>query len=68
MKHPVYFSDCSLKGKFPDKHLVLNFILRQHSKRDQDPDGNGQVQPAAILSQIGRRQVNRDPVLWKGKA
>ena len=64
----IYFPDCSLKGKFPDKHLILNFILRQHSEGSQNPDGNRQVQSAAVLPQIGRRQVDRNPVLWKRKA
>jgi len=47
--------------------VILEAVALDLRARHQDPEGNGEVEPGAVLPHVGRGQVDRDPLERKGE-
>src|SRR3990172_3004200 len=49
------------QGQFPDHFVLAEMDRRDLAGSGQDADGNGEVEAAAVLGQVSRRQIDSDP-------
>ncbi len=53
--------DLAVERELAQGHKALHLLGRQHAHRQQEADRDRQVEVAAFLEQVGRRQVHGDP-------
>ncbi len=64
-KRAVHRFDAAVQGQFPQNQAGGDRFCRNQPGRGQNADGNGQVKSGAFLLDAGRRQIHRNPVVWK---
>ena len=54
-------TDAAVQRQLAQHQVLLHRVDRQHAHDDQHAQGDGQIEVAALLGEIGRRQVDDDP-------
>jgi hypothetical protein len=62
-EHTAHTADTAVEGQLADEHHPARALLIDALARDEHTDGDRQVEGAAGLAQVRRRQVDRDPLL-----
>ena len=65
---PGYRLDRRVKRDLAEAEVALHLISRQHTHRGQEPGCNRQIEMGALLHDVGRGEIDRDPLRRQGEA
>ena len=61
-QHAAHRPDRAVQRQFAERQVAPGRIRRDRADRDQHRERDRQIEMAALLEQIGRRQIDRDPL------